>query len=151
MFYLTEAAENGCLFFRRQCQTRWKYLFCDWSFTEMCSQWIQSTMNQHWFSHYLSIDAEGDESSYLTNDDPDDKVQRANIGPTWVLSAPVGPHVGLMNLAIRGPSLLTHIFGPWLRKTMVPMTILDIHLAIHYSPSISRISRCFLFMPNTYI
>ena len=33
---------------------------------------------------------------------PDSKVHGANMGPTWVLSAPNGPHVGLMNLAIRG-------------------------------------------------
>ena len=32
---------------------------------------------------------------------PDSKVHGANIGPTWVLSAPDGPHVGPMNLAIR--------------------------------------------------
>ena len=32
---------------------------------------------------------------------PDSKVRGANMGPTWVLSAPVGPHIGLMNLAIR--------------------------------------------------
>ena len=32
---------------------------------------------------------------------PDSKVHGANMGPTWVLSAPDGPHVGLMNLAIR--------------------------------------------------
>ena len=31
----------------------------------------------------------------------DSKVQGANMGPTWVLSAPDGPHVGPMNLAIR--------------------------------------------------
>ena len=31
---------------------------------------------------------------------PDSKVHVANMGPTWVLSAPVGPHVGPMNLAI---------------------------------------------------
>ena len=31
---------------------------------------------------------------------PNSKVHGANIGPTWVLSAPGGPHVGLMNLAI---------------------------------------------------
>ena len=29
------------------------------------------------------------------------KVNGANMGPTWVLSAPDGPHVGPMNLAIR--------------------------------------------------
>ena len=32
---------------------------------------------------------------------PDSKVHKANMGPTWVLSAPDGPHVGSMNLAIR--------------------------------------------------
>ena len=31
---------------------------------------------------------------------PDSKVHGANMGPTWVLSAPDGPHVGLMNIAI---------------------------------------------------
>ena len=32
---------------------------------------------------------------------PDSKVHGTNMGPTWVLSAPDGPHVGPMNLAIR--------------------------------------------------
>ena len=32
---------------------------------------------------------------------PDSKVHETNMGPTWVLSAPDGPHVGPMNLAIR--------------------------------------------------
>ena len=32
---------------------------------------------------------------------PDSKVHGANMGPTWVLSAPDGPHVGPMNLTIR--------------------------------------------------
>ena len=32
----------------------------------------------------------------------DNKVHGANMGPTWVLSAPDGPHVCPMNLAIRG-------------------------------------------------
>ena len=32
----------------------------------------------------------------------DSKVQGANMGHTWVLPAPDGPHVGPMNLAIRG-------------------------------------------------
>ena len=35
------------------------------------------------------------------NSTPDSKVRGANMGPTWVLSAPDGPHVGPMNLAIR--------------------------------------------------
>ena len=33
---------------------------------------------------------------------PDNKVHGANIWPNWVLSAPDGPHVGAVNLAIRG-------------------------------------------------
>ena len=32
---------------------------------------------------------------------PDSKVYEANMGPTWVLSAPDGPHVVPMNLVIR--------------------------------------------------
>ena len=31
---------------------------------------------------------------------PDSKVHGTNMGPTWVLSAPVGPHVDPVNLAI---------------------------------------------------
>ena len=34
--------------------------------------------------------------------DPDSKVHGANMAPTWVLLAPFGPHVGPMNLAMRG-------------------------------------------------
>ena len=33
---------------------------------------------------------------------PDSKVHGANMGPTWVLSAPDGPYVYTMNLADRG-------------------------------------------------
>ena len=38
---------------------------------------------------------------------PDSKVHGANMGPTWVLSAPDGPHVGPINLAIRGGCMVT--------------------------------------------
>ena len=38
----------------------------------------------------------------LIQKSPDSKVHGANMGPTWVLSAPDGPHVGPMNLAISG-------------------------------------------------
>ena len=38
---------------------------------------------------------------------PDSKVHGANMGPTWVLSAPDGPHVGPMNLAIRATIVYT--------------------------------------------
>ena len=32
---------------------------------------------------------------------PNNKVHGANMGPTWILLAPDGPHVGLMNLVIK--------------------------------------------------
>ena len=34
------------------------------------------------------------------SDLPDSKVNGANLGPTWVLPAPDGPHIGPMILAI---------------------------------------------------
>ena len=37
---------------------------------------------------------------------PDNKVHGANMGPTWVLLAPDGPHAGPMNIAIRDESIL---------------------------------------------
>ena len=37
---------------------------------------------------------------------PDSKVHGDNMGPSWVLSAPDGPHVGPMNLTIRKSSTL---------------------------------------------
>ena len=33
---------------------------------------------------------------------PENKVHGVNMGPTWVLSVPDGPHVGPMKFAIRG-------------------------------------------------
>ena len=44
---------------------------------------------------------------------PDSKVHGANMGPTWYLSAPDGPHVGPMNLAIRGLLHLNAIQWVW--------------------------------------
>ena len=38
---------------------------------------------------------------YSVNRIPDSKVHGANMGPTWVLSSPDGPHVVPINLAIR--------------------------------------------------
>ena len=42
-----------------------------------------------WIGHNLDVS------------NPDSKDHGAEMGPTWVLSAPVGPHVGTMNLAIK--------------------------------------------------
>ena len=55
-------------------------------------------------SHYLSLCWPRSVSPHAVtrHTGPDNKVHEAYMGPTWVLSAPDGPHVGSMNLAIRG-------------------------------------------------
>ena len=58
---------------------------------------------------------------------PDSKVHGANMGPTWVLSAPDGPHVGSMNLAIRD-----------VIKIIVPIPLLYVLLEPCYAGYVSR-------------
>ena len=43
---------------------------------------------------------------------PDIKVRGANMRPTWVLSAPSGPHIGPINLAIRD-IIITALWYQW--------------------------------------
>ena len=51
-----------------------------------------------WFAYMDSISSDTPLHCCIKN--PDSKVHGANLGPTWVLSAPDGPHDGPMNLAI---------------------------------------------------
>ena len=62
----------------------------------MSRQWNSVSTISYFLSirRYVSIDIY-----------PDSKVHRANMGPTWILSAPDGPHVGPMNLATRVSSI----------------------------------------------
>ena len=76
---------------------------------------------------------------------PDSKVHGANMGPTWVLSAPDGPHVGLMNLAIRVGTAVTKLASRICAKS-----------ALHSSPPgqngrhfADNIFRC-LFTPQPF-
>ena len=48
-----------------------------------------------------------------TQSPPDSKVHGANMGPTWVMSSPDGPHVGPMNLAIRGAPAKSFLTASW--------------------------------------
>ena len=59
---------------------------------------------------------------------PDSKVHGANMGPTWVLPAPDGPHAGPMNLAIR---VFTYIIKGVFAGTGA---------IAHYCPSPSKVS-----------
>ena len=53
------------------------------------------------FPRWWVTSAQNDQAKIYWRD-PDNKGHMANMGPTWVLSAPDGLHVGPMNLAIRG-------------------------------------------------
>ena len=57
--------------------------------------WLESKSINHWKIHPKT------NMQFLQIRNPDSKVHGANMGPTWVLSAPDGPHVGPMNLAVR--------------------------------------------------
>ena len=63
--------------------------------------WINNVLPSPWMCNVCQIVLRYIEC-LLYNAGPDSKVHGANMGPTWVLSAPSGPHVGLMNLAIWG-------------------------------------------------
>ena len=60
----------------------------------------------HCSTHHLSPWYPTVNTSFSTklSTGPDSKVHGANMGPTWVLSVPDGPHAGPMNFAIRAPS-----------------------------------------------
>ena len=49
---------------------------------------------------------------------PDSKIHGANMGPSWVLSAPDGPHVGPMNLVM------------WVAFMMPFIHVLGVHVVI---------------------
>ena len=55
---------------------------------------------------YCTRDAASGAVCPLSN--PDSKIHVANMGPTWVLSDPDGPHVGPMNLALREIIIVVH-------------------------------------------
>ena len=60
---------------------------------------------------------------------PDSKVHGANMGPTWVLSDPDGPHVGPMSLAIRDIAFIYTelVMQPWQHKTIKLLVYLKGH------------------------
>ena len=58
---------------------------------------------------------------------PDNKIHGANMGPTWVLSAPDGHHVGPMNLAIRVVTLSAEFSMP----RFIPEYIILVHAKLN--------------------
>ena len=66
---------------------------------QVLAWYLSGALNQ-----YCLISTRQQHIPSMTN--PDSKVHRANMGPTWVLPAPDGPHVGPINLAIREVSYI---------------------------------------------
>ena len=65
---------------------------------------------------------------------PDSKVHGANKRPSWVLSAPVGSHVGPMNLAIRVFIIYSHAILWELQATHQHMTPATLQVFLKYPP-----------------
>ena len=63
----------------------------------------------------------------------DSKVHGANMGPTWVLLAPDGPHVGPMNFAIKADILQATMFHTSRYCSLLHMCIhAEIHLTYYF-------------------
>ena len=68
--------------------------------TEAVNKLIQKFTADGEFLEFLGLFSEA-VNNKNTQYIPDSKVYGANMGPTWALSVPGGPHVGPINLAIR--------------------------------------------------
>ena len=115
--------------FEKRCCRRWTVKQRDWLLPVMLSHWIlafQESPNpaqiphmsgsgyeghiwlmvwtiyaeEHLFFLFLPWTSFFQSNFHIHSTSPDSKVHGANMGPTWVLSALCGPHVGPMNLAI---------------------------------------------------
>ena len=64
--------------------------------------------------------------------DPDSKVHGANMGPTWALSAPSGPHLGPMNLAIRGSTRVSTACGNYTNSLILDECKVLGHFQMHF-------------------
>ena len=76
---------------------------CDTDLTNNARTWYDSFwwyLKRPWIIVFIMTDWTSRHSS-STKIYPASKVHGTNMGPTWVLSAPDGPHVGPRNLAIR--------------------------------------------------
>ena len=61
---------------------------------------------------------------------PDKQVHGANMGPTWVLSAPDGPHIGPMDLAIRGVPIRD--YAEWAGCNLVTVFCSAVYMSVTF-------------------
>ena len=94
---------------------RWTIFHVDWNCNAFLSLQPATKYRCLWLARMVIVS-------------PDSKVHGANMGPTWVLSAPDGPHVGPMNIAIRVPLhaqsdiWYLFIFAVWIAFFMITYT-----------------------------
>ena len=81
-----------------------------------------SSVNCFAVSGMIGKSAVHPETYYCMHNIPDSKVHGTNIGLTWVMSAPDGPHVGPMKLAIRNTIyyILYYTCPLFVRKSQSP-------------------------------
>ena len=83
----------------------WKYVICEGACTRKSLTSFRacvSSVKRFMLSLWVSFTVLTNISWYRpVHKYPDSEVHGANMGPTWVLSAPDGPHVGPMYLAIK--------------------------------------------------
>ena len=82
-------------------------------------------------------------SSVIKNNVPDSKVHGTNIGPKWVLSAPDGPHVGPMKLAIRGIQRWKTI---WVVREAIPQLFPLVTASLVTIKSLFTVSNIFFYI-----
>ena len=95
------------------CDSSWSGIKPDsWSpkmfyLNRLCERYVIDMLQQNtigMYKMYWGINKHKHTGLYLELNSriyQDSKMHGANMGPTWVLSAPDGPHIGPMNLAIR--------------------------------------------------
>ena len=70
-----------------------------WAHGHLIKRVSKTSVVYSWCSYTMAAAFKFVNDRYATVVCPDSKVHGANMGPTWVLSAPGRPHVGLVNLA----------------------------------------------------
>ena len=101
-------------------------------------------MSQHCIISHTAWNSQKQNINHTLNDIPDSKVHGANMGPTWVLSAPDGLHVGSMNLAIRD-DLPYHWFMGFLMRVFRRTMTITAGLHITFG---GKICSCFSVCPG---
>ena len=82
--------------------------------------------NKHWF-RYVFENAQGVISIDIN---PDSKAHEADMGPTWVLSVPDGPHVGPVNLAILEAIMRPHQTDRFLKNLIWHLRCLYLRIVL---------------------